>query len=298
MLDGLEIFFDLLTFAYCLIMFLEQVCMCGFVSRATDQRCAKIRNRFAIDDRVTKAWFINPVNKWTITSTAAQSRLLLSDRLILFAVISLNDGNGKILRRRLMAFSSSQDVPGSLVPLQVDDGAAATASRRSLLQQQQPRELATVSEQQVSSVLQQLSQSPRTGVMPPIDFEVNIPHTLASVYGVEDRYYELVYISAVGRFSSGEQQVQVNDEFMRRLMANQAVVCPECSGIYPAFSNMRLDTTRSSGTAARRRNLLQLVSGAYYIPQCHQIHTNMIEQVDLLHLQKYVLSHLRYLLDV
>lgn len=49
---------------------------------------------------------------------------------------------------------------------------------------------------------------------------------------------------------------QVNDEFMRRIISNQKIVCPECASIYPAFSNMKPDGI--SGSSGRR--LLQSTS--------------------------------------
>ena len=53
-------------------------------------------------------------------------------------------------------------------------------------------------------------------------------------------------------------QEQVNNEFMRRILANQKAVCPQCTGVYLAFKNM-LDF---SSTKARGRRLLQ--SGNVY----------------------------------
>jgi hypothetical protein len=54
---------------------------------------------------VDETWFINPGNRWNVPLTSgAQSSLLLTDKLILFAVITLNDGSGNILRRRLLSF--------------------------------------------------------------------------------------------------------------------------------------------------------------------------------------------------
>jgi hypothetical protein len=67
---------------------------------------ALVRSNFGINDRINRAWFINPGNRWNVPLTGgAQSSLLLTDKLILFAVITLNDGSGNILRRRLLSFS-------------------------------------------------------------------------------------------------------------------------------------------------------------------------------------------------
>ena len=138
-------------------------------------------------------------------------------------------------------------------------------SRRLLQTTSTTTEVSTITEQQVQTLLQQLSSSPRAGVMPPIDYKVDVPYTLASIYGVENRFYLLLDVEAVGRFDASATKQQVNDEFMRRIMANQASVCKECSGIYPAFSNMEPPLPSSPSQQQqqlrrrmmRRRNLLQ-----------------------------------------
>lgn len=212
-----------------------------------------LRSKYDIDDRVRKAWFINPANRWTIQSTGAQSRLLLSDRLIIFAVIVLNDGNGRIMRRRLLSFSS-QD--GETVPVMIP------SSRQLLQQQGQQQQLTTISEQQVASLLQQISNKPRTGVMPPVDFKVSIPYTLASIYQMEHKFTQLLEVSAVGVFQGSQwTQQQVNTEFVRRILANQKLICPECFSIYQGFTNMRTTDATATAGAARRRRLLQLQTG-------------------------------------
>lgn len=174
-----------------------------------------IRSKYDVDDRIRKAWFINPANKWTISPsnnwtaqyTGTQSRLLLSDRLIMFAVIVLNDGNGKIMRRRLLSFSSEDGKPAtSMVP--VTDVMIAGGNQKNQEVQIASRHLlqtassavTTITEEQVSALLQKMSNTPRTGVMPPVDFRVGIPYTLASAYGVEHKPYLFLEIGAVGLF--------------------------------------------------------------------------------------------------
>ena len=62
-----------------------------------------------------------------------QSDLLLSDKLILVAMVTLNDGSGKILRRRLLSFSSSEAVKSMSLLHSSTEG--VPGGRRSLLQQ-------------------------------------------------------------------------------------------------------------------------------------------------------------------
>lgn len=158
-----------------------------------------VHRKFGVDDRVQKAWFVNPANQWTVKSTGAQSKLLLSDKLIMFAVIVLKDGSGNIMRRRLLSFSSAegrQQVPIAdfLLP-------KVHVSDRHLLQENPPASaVTTITDQQVSELLQKMSKEPRTGVMPPVDFGANIPYTLASVYGVEKKHNVFLEIGAVGVF--------------------------------------------------------------------------------------------------
>lgn len=218
-----------------------------------------LRSKYDVDDRIRKAWFINPANKWSIQSTGAQSRLLLSDRMIMYAVIVLKDGNGKIMRRRLLSFSSDAGTK-EMVPvsdtLVAGEKQEVQITSRHLLQQTSSS-VTTITEQQVASLLQQMQEKPRTGVIPPLDFRVSIPYTLASIYGVEQKLYLLLDVGAVGLFEGSQwTQQEVNDEFIRRVLANQKVVCPDCSGIYPAFGNMR-PQAQPQNMRRRRRNLLQ-----------------------------------------
>ena len=222
-----------------------------------------LRSKYDVDDRIRKAWFINPANKWSIQSTGAQSRLLLSDKMIMYAVIVLKDGNGKIMRRRLLSFSSSSSDAGTKEMVPISDTLVAGEKQevqitsRHLLQQTSSS-VTTITEQQVAALLQQMQGKPRTGVIPPLDFRVSVPYTLASIYGVEQKLYLLLDIGAVGLFEGSQwTQQEVNDEFMRRVLSNQKVVCPDCSGIYPAFSNMRPEAQPQSMRRRRRRNLLQ-----------------------------------------
>lgn len=75
---------------------------------------ALARSNFGIDDRVTKMWFINPGYNWpNPTGAAAQSTLHLSDKLMAFAIITLNNGQGNAIRRRLLTLEASPSAAGA-----------------------------------------------------------------------------------------------------------------------------------------------------------------------------------------
>lgn len=62
-----------------------------------------VRSRYAINDRYKKAWFINPGYPWSVqANSGAQSVLSLSDRTVIVAVVSLDDGSGFTGRRRML----------------------------------------------------------------------------------------------------------------------------------------------------------------------------------------------------
>jgi hypothetical protein len=194
-----------------------------------------LRSKYSIDDRVRKAWFINPGHKWRRSSTGVQSQLLLSDKLIVFAVVTLNDGAGNVLRRRMLEFPSF--------------GSSVTDNRRKLLSIPPPN---LNDDARVSSALQTLVEKPVTDSLPPMFFGINVPFTIASIYEEQEQKYLLLTIEAKARFD-GLTVEQVNREMMRRIMANQKTVCPDCRAVYPAFENM----LPSSAGVSRGRRLLQ-----------------------------------------
>jgi len=130
-----------------------------------------------------------------------QSDLLLSDRLIVTAVITLNDGGGNILRRRLMSFApSSPDSSSSLQLIGDSHHSPRTQKRRrDLLQLQStgpeddyvyvPLKADLQIEPDDSAIrnaLQQISQQPRTGSLPAFQYNVDIVKTMTDIYGVDE----------------------------------------------------------------------------------------------------------------
>lgn len=201
-----------------------------------------LRSKYSVDDRVRKAWFINPGHKWRRASTGVQSQLLLSDRVIIFAAVTLNDGSGNILRRRMLEFTHQQAAVSA---------SQSFGSRRDLLSLPSPNDDA-----RFADALQSLVQRPATESMPPVMFGINVPLTIASIYGEEQEMYLLLTIEAVGRFD-GLDAEQVNKEMMRRVMENQKTICSTCKGVYPAFENMLPASSSSASLSPSARRLLQ-----------------------------------------
>lgn len=254
-----------------------------------------LRRNFGIDDRVRKAWFVNPGNRWTIPMTTGyQSDLLLSDRLIVTAVITLNDGAGNLLRRRLMSFASDGG-PGTLQPV------APAPSRRALLQTDTagslPDEYVRVAlkpdqtepdDGTIQDTLRQIAEQPRTGALPAFQYNVDIPKTLTEIYGVdEQRAFSVFDFVLYGRFDDKITQAdaleQIGNEFLRRLQANLLRFCPTCERVLPVFNNLQNYVLPQPADPARRRHLLQaagsvpgVVSGTYSIMLIYR--TNVTNQ--------------------
>jgi hypothetical protein len=234
--------------------------------RATDEYSTElatnmtdlVRSNFAVNDRVNKAWFINPGNRWNVPlSGGAQSSLLLTDKLILFAVITLNDGAGNILRRRLLSFSPGGGGDGSVQDMTLHED-REIAPRRALLQAGSVPGVQS-DESIIASALGKITREPRVGTFPPIDYNVDIPATAAAIFGVENRAYTLLNVDVYGRFDDLTKDTQyIGDEFFRRLSQNLPLFCPDCEQVFPVFNNvMRGSEQGWSENGGRRRNLLQ-----------------------------------------
>ncbi len=253
--------------------------------RATDEYSTElatnmtdlVRKNFAVNDRVNKAWFINPGNRWNVPlSGGAQSSLLLTDKLILFAVITLNDGSGNILRRRLLSFSPGGIGGGggggedSVQSMTIHED-REIAPRRALLQASSLPGVQS-DDSIVADALGKITREPRIGTFPPIDYNVDIPLTAATIFGVENRAYTLLNVDVYGRFDDLAKDTQyIGDEFFRRLSQNLPLFCPDCEHVFPVFNNVMRGSEQgwSENGGRRRRNLLQTantqVTGTYSI---------------------------------
>ena len=235
-----------------------------------------VRSNFEVNDRFNKAWFVSPANRWNVPlSGGAQSGLLLSDKLILFAVITLNDGSGNVLRRRLLSFSPPSGLSrfggrGMLaIHRDAEYGAAAAAAAAG------NRHLLSVPPIQSDAeafldALRTLENSPRVGTLPPLGFNIDVPRAAATVYGKESKGYAIMSMKMQGVLDTRRVQSDptleeaLGAEIYRRLAENKDRFCPQCEGVYPVFTNAQVVASSSTSGSqqlslgtARRRNLLQ-----------------------------------------
>jgi hypothetical protein len=259
------------------------------ILRATDEysvmlasnMTSLVRSNFDIDDRINRAWLVNPGNKWIVPmSNGYQSDLLLSDRLIIVAVITLNDGNGNVLRRRLMSFATPGQrslVPSgalrsmSIIKESAVEASAVSASHPSSATRGLLQASATSSSAQeyinvplkvsqteaddgmVDSALRNIVKQPRSGMFPPIEFDTDVPLTLRQVYGIgDDKKYDVLEITLYARFDELYELPNwldsIGGEFFRRLQKHLAIICPSCEAIAPAFNNLQRFTIVDSGS--------------------------------------------------
>jgi hypothetical protein len=266
----------------------------GNILKATDEysfelasnMTSLVRRNFNIDDRVRKAWFVNPGNRWNIPmSNGYQSDLLLSDKIIIVAMITLNDGDGNVLRRRLLSFSSSSSSSsassGEMATLLSDDhGVVVPRMGRALLQSPlSASEYVSVpvkasqaepDDGVIRDTLRSIMQEPRAGTLPTIQFNIDVPETMTRIFGVEGSPFTVLEFLVYGRFDEKvglyNGMEQIGREFQRRMQENKQMYCPACEKVVTVFNNMQpytLDPSEVSSSAVggagrrRRRNLLQ-----------------------------------------
>lgn len=172
-----------------------------------------VRSRYAIDDRIKKAYYINPGHKWVAPQGSTyQSLLKLSDKMIALAAVVLMDGQGNQVRRRLL----STVVEGN--------PAAPSAARRELLQAGAAPSTASVQlvpyEQKLAESLAVLADAPRTGTLPPLDFAVDIPQTLTEILGIPpDKPRGALDITLHARFSAKTSVAQITETVASRYLS-------------------------------------------------------------------------------
>lgn len=269
----------------------------GNILKATDEYSTALstnmttltRQNFAIDDRVNKAWFVSPGNRWNIPMTNGyQSDLLLSDKLIMISMITLNDGDGNVLRRRLLSFSSSLSSTSTEVRMQLvhddddddddhaknEDGYAGRRSRSLLSSSPAPPGYVSVpvkavrneaDDSMVTEALKSIMlQEPRAGTLPTIQYNIDVPETMTRIFGVEGSPFVVLEFLLYARYDEKKDQYdameQIGREFQRRLQANKDIYCKTCDKVVPVFNNLQTFgegvVEGGAGIINRRRNLL------------------------------------------
>jgi hypothetical protein len=244
-----------------------------------------VRSNMAVDDKVNKAWFITPGYKWATPSGAtAQSALQLSDKLIAIAIVTLNDGDGAPVSRRLLTLEtgagnkggmkgggtvfktlSSHDIGPSGVVASADPSASPFKKRRAVVSRRSSRRNLVKSPEtdsdKIREALSNIAQTPRSGLVPPISYDVNVGRQIANILDIKDDKWGMVDLSLTGRFPSTVGMDEVTDTVAARLKRNMGRFCPTCSGLFPVFYNMKKDST-GMATGGRRRALLQANPGS------------------------------------
>lgn len=144
-----------------------------------------IRDKHAINDRYNKAWFVNPMYKWTVEGSP-QAILSLSEKTIIVAIVSLED----------------KDLPYG-----------SAGSRRRFLLQASPDGQTT---------FELLSRNGQTGQFPPIvNRAVNKYHATAKLAGVANEQHMWHSMHADVKFAApkGKDMAWVRNEIQTRLNA-------------------------------------------------------------------------------
>ncbi len=254
-----------------------------------------VRKNFDINDRVNKAWFVNPGNRWNIPMTNGyQSDLLLSDRLLVVAMITLNDGAGNIMRRRLLSFSPSATSSSGQSSMSLlhetteeQDSMVGSTGKRNLLQVSpvnQPLEeyihvplkapQIEPDDASVEDALAKIMQEPRTGTLPAVEYNVDIASSVMKLYSADEEPSTVLEFIVYGKFSQrislSNALKQIGEEFYRRMNTHMNKYCPECKRVVPVFNNLQkygvVQQDGSTVASGAGRRLLQAnnVSGVVY----------------------------------
>lgn len=212
-----------------------------------------VRSRYAIDDRMKKAYYINPGHKWVAPAGSTyQSLLKLSDKMIAVAVVVLMDGQGNQVRRRLLSTVSSSG----------DESELSLSHRRDLLQVAAPTPAPTATvklvpyEEKLAESLAAISEVPSTSSLPTLDFAVNIPQTLTEILGIPpDKPRGGLNITLRARFGATTSVAQIAETIGARVKSNFATFCPTCDSAYTTSVSLR--QVPGSAAASAKRRLLQ-----------------------------------------
>lgn len=201
-----------------------------------------VRNKFDINDRSNKAWYINPGYLWTsVQGSAAQNILHLSDKLIAVAIITLNDGGGNLVRRRLVTTTLSGGISESrkIFRRASEKYPPSLSMGKTQIRGQRRVSIPSTQDEKFKDAMDTISTNPRAGALPPIDYSVNVGREIASILGIDkDNMWGMVDMHMKGVFPATTTTRELHDYVSSRLKRNVARYCKTCKDVYPVFYNL------------------------------------------------------------
>ena len=189
-----------------------------------------VRAHYDVNDRYNKAWFINPGYTWAASATAgAQSILSLSDKMILVAVITIDDENAATGRRRMILEAS------------VDKGTGKTSQTMRSLSQ---------TEADGVTALRHVAESPISSRLPSIqNTQVDYAQQIADAFNAPAGRWKLVGID-VNKLPTIERytDTQVRDSIQRSLRRGMKKFAPTATHL----SVVQYSLKRTNAGASRR----------------------------------------------
>lgn len=274
---------------------------------------ALVRSKYAIDDRINKAYYISPGYDWaTLPGSAPQASLSLSDKMIAVAIIQMVDAGGNTVFRRLLTIEQHRGTrsrrnaaaaatlsaplskitptkitekvralrastpPGHVTPASTlpghrlrsarsnGPGAAGRTlrmSRRSFAPGTNGRRSSAVSlqpksdDEKIANALKRIEETPRSGALPPMEFNVNVGRQMASILGIPHDKWGMIEVDVKGRFHNAVTMAEINDILRARVNRNIGHFCHTCTNAVPVFFNLNVE--RGASTASGSRRLLE-----------------------------------------
>lgn len=114
----------------------------------------------------------------------------------------MNDGSGKLVRRRLLTTEhDSSSINSDKMIMRRQSSSQTTKEPLNNV----PQPIST--DQKFSDALQVITENPRVGTVPPLKYSVNVPEELASVLGIENEPWSMINLNLKARFPKGTSQV-------------------------------------------------------------------------------------------
>jgi hypothetical protein len=242
-----------------------------------------VRSRFAIDNYIRKAWYINPGYEWPIPAgSPAQSQLSLTDKMIALAVISLRDSVTGIVRGRRLMSIVSDGGKHSHVSHEIDTRPMSRGLLQSTDAPVRPVQVPSTAVQR-EAALTTIKNTPINSPIPVIQYNVDVMRTLGTIYGIPPS----VQLSST-QLTMNVKTTQSDPGVVRKSLAdfilgNVAGVCPLCDAFHLAFQNVEASTESVATTdlsdplSTARRQLTQTASASlnFYVATYYAITTGV-----------------------